>query len=169
MQKLKNWNIPWGSNDFVTVCYGLCPQFPVQAPQTLTPQDLLAQQLWPSKGVQRLRGDVAHDLKLNNGEKCWDRFSIPKEWAMKLNDVVPVIVCAWKFSSNPSQSPHSKQWHHSVYWHGGCGLVKASVPSRWYNAWCSISCFSRVVVDLRNAYFCQKIWIRLRNICRKFG
>ena len=33
------------------------------------------------------RGDtVAHDLKLNNGEKCRDRFSISKEWAMKTTD-----------------------------------------------------------------------------------
>ena len=83
--KLKNWKAPWGLNDFVTVCYALCLEIPVQSvpsskSQTLTPQGLLAQQLRPSKGVQRLRGDVAHDLKLNNGEKCWDRFSIPRRW-----------------------------------------------------------------------------------------
>ena len=55
-------------------------------PKTLAPQGLLAQQLRPSKGVQRLRGDVAHDLKLNNGWKCWDRFSIPKWWKPTIVD-----------------------------------------------------------------------------------
>ena len=43
------------------------PEFSRPNTQTLTPLDLLARQLRPSKGVQRLRGDVAHDLKLNNG------------------------------------------------------------------------------------------------------
>ena len=83
MLKLKKRNKPWGLNDFVTVCYGLCLKIPVQTPQTLTPQVLLARQLRPSKGVQSLCSDVAHDLKLNNGGKCWDRFSIVYTQVMK--------------------------------------------------------------------------------------
>ena len=58
---------------FVMICAWKFPPNLSQSPhpQTLAPEDLLAQQLRPSKGVQRLRGDVAHDL---------DRFSIPKRW-----------------------------------------------------------------------------------------
>jgi hypothetical protein len=69
-----------------------------------------------------------------------------------LNDFVPVVVCDWKFPSNLSQSRHPKHWHLRVYWHGGCGLVKASVPSRWYNAWCPIISASK------KCLFLTKMW-----------
>ena len=47
------------------------------------------------------------------------------------------------------------------------GIQRSSVPSRrWktnaYTGWCPIIPF-RVVVDLRNVYFCHKIWIRLKK------
>ena len=89
--KLKNWKTPWGLNDFVTVCYALCLKIPVQSvpsskSQTLAPQCLLPRQLRPSKGVESSCSDVAHDLKLNNGEKCWDRFSIPRWWKPTIFD-----------------------------------------------------------------------------------
>ena len=99
MLKLKNWKTPWGLNDFVVpVCYALCLKIPVQSvpsskSQTLAPQCLLPRQLRPSKGVQSSCSEVAHDLKLNNGKKCWDRFSIPKWWKHFLCPKRPWPVC----------------------------------------------------------------------------
>ena len=45
---------------------------------------------------------------------------------------------------------------------------RLSIPSRrWktnaYTAWCPIKKRNRMVVDQRNVYFCQKIWMRLHE------
>ena len=47
-----------------------------------------------------------------------------------------VALCAWKFPSNLSQSPH-KQWHLWVYWHSSFGLAKASkvCAATWHMIW----------------------------------
>jgi len=39
---------------------------------------------------------VAHDLKLNNGEKCRDQFSASKKWAMKANH----FLCSKRFNKS---------------------------------------------------------------------
>ena len=51
-----------------------------------------------------------------------------------------VIVCAWKFSSNLSQSPHPKHWHLRIYRHRGYGLAKSKIVqslcrSTWQMIW----------------------------------
>ena len=55
-----------------------------------------------------------------------------------------VTLCAWKFPSNPSQSPHPKHWHLSVYWHSSFSLAKAS----------------KVRADLRGTWFETQQWQR---------
>ena len=48
-----------------------------------------------------------------------------------------ILLCAWKFPSNPPQSRHPKHWHLRVYWDCSCGLAKASkgCEATWHMLW----------------------------------
>ena len=111
---LRNRNTPWGLHDFVPVCYCLWLKIPVQSVPILTPQNNWHLRIYWHRGYKASK--VCADLRgkwfETHGEKCLDRFSIPRWWKLTIFDAKRNMArfanndCCWHIlltSTNPQE------------------------------------------------------------------